>query len=83
LQQAVGTFKAISDFLGTYPDFTRTKQSGKGNFYPRRRPKDGELDIDKSLREQFNLLRVGNNEGWPSHFCIDGHEYVLKIFKSG
>lgn len=83
LKQAAGTFKAISDFLGAYPDFTRTKQAGKGSLYPRRRPKDGELDVDKSVRDQFNLLRIGNNEDWPSYFCIDGHEYVLKIFKTG
>lgn len=82
LQQAAGTFQTISDFLNVYPDLTRTKQVGKDSFYPRRGRKDGELNVDKSVRDQFNLLRIGNNEEWPSHFHIDGHKYVVKIFRT-
>ena len=29
---------------------------------------DGELDISKKIQENFNLLRVGNNDAWPSFF---------------
>ncbi len=82
LRQATETFQVISDFLGAYPNITRQKQIGRDSFYPKRSRKDGELNIDKSLREQFNLLRIGNNNEWPSHFCIDGHKYFLKIFSS-
>lgn len=81
LKQAAGTFDTVFNFLIVYPNFTRIKQSGKTTFYPKRGRKDGKINIEKSLREQFNLLRIGNNEEWPSFFCIDGHEYVLKIFK--
>ena len=53
-----------------------------GKMYPRRTPLDSELDIDKSLREQFNLLRVCDNARYPAFFNIDGHKYYLKITKS-
>jgi len=41
---------------------------------------DSELNIDKSLREQFNLLRIRNNEHWPLFFVIDGYKYFLGIY---
>lgn len=82
MQQATATLQAITDFLGVYPGLTRTKQTGKDSFYPRRSSQDAELDVDKSVREQFNLLRIGNNEEWPSHFYIDGHKYVVKVFRA-
>ena len=80
--QAKATFAAISEFLNLFPNITRTRQSGGDSFYRRRTPKDGELNIDKTIREQFDLLRIGNNELWPSFFCVDGKKYLLKIYKS-
>lgn len=41
---------------------------GKESFYPKRSPKDSELDINKSLNEQFNLLRIASNEDFPAFF---------------
>ncbi len=79
--QVEATFAAISEFLDCFPNFTRTRQSGVESFYWRRTPKDGELNIDKTIREQFNMLRIGNNEHWPSFFFVDGKKYLLKIYK--
>lgn len=81
-RQAAATIDLIEQFLADYPDVKTTEQTGEGSFYRRRSTKDGELDIDKSIREQFNLLRIGNNEDWPSHFYIGGHKYVLKISRA-
>ena len=64
-----------------YPNFKRKKQEGNESFYKKRGKKDGQIDINKSIIEQFNLLRIGNNVGWPSHFQIDGQAYILKIYK--
>jgi methionyl-tRNA formyltransferase len=57
----------------------RIPQSGAPSWYPRRRPEDSRLDIEKSLREQFALLRVVDNERYPAYFDLNGHRYVLKI----
>ena len=57
-------------------------QNGDETIYQKRTPKDSELDINKSLYEQFNLLRVVDNESYPAFFTINGHKFFLKIKKS-
>ncbi len=42
---------------------------------------NGKLDINLSLKKQFNLLRIGNNDQWPSYFILNGNKYILKIYK--
>jgi methionyl-tRNA formyltransferase len=79
-KQAEATIKIISEFLKIYPDFNREKQSGLDSFYRKRGINDGELDVDLSIKQQFNLLRIGNNEGWPSFFYYDGKKYYIKIY---
>ena len=81
LIQANVTFKLIESFLKTYPNFKKKPQSGKSTFYRRRKPYDSELDINQTLKNQFPLLRIGNNEKWPSFFRLKGNTYIIKIFK--
>ncbi|WP_081910362.1 formyltransferase family protein [Thermopetrobacter sp. TC1] len=56
-------------------------QAGQESFYPKRRPKDSEIDINKSIKEQFNLFRVVDNERYPAFFFMNGKKYILKIYK--
>jgi sialic acid synthase SpsE len=39
------------------------------------------LDIDKTIQEQFNLLRIVDNEKYPAFFDFADHRYVLRIEK--
>lgn len=55
---------------------------GKSSFFKKRTPKDSKLDINLSIKDQFNLLRVCDNENYPPFFKIHGKKYVLKINKS-
>ena len=55
------------------------KQSGEETFYLKRTAKDSELNINKSIKEQFNLLRIVSNDDYPAFFNIDGHKYIIKI----
>ncbi|MBI5223464.1 methionyl-tRNA formyltransferase [Candidatus Micrarchaeota archaeon] len=80
-KQAKKTFELIDRFLQEYPKIEGKKQEGKSTFYNKRGPKDSELDIDKTIREQINLLRTVDNERYPAYFVIKGKKYVLKIFK--
>ena len=57
------------------------EQSGEESFYPRRLPKDSELDINKSIDEQFNLFRIVDNDKYPAFFIKNGKKYVLKIYE--
>jgi len=53
---------------------------GEPTYYPRHRPKDSELDPDKTLRQQFNLFQVVDNDNYPAYFSHNGQEFLLKIF---
>lgn len=56
-------------------------QSGTPTQYSRRRPEDSRLDPDRSLAEQFNLLRVVDNSRYPAFFELHGQRYTLNIEK--
>jgi len=58
------------------------KQSGEENFYLKRGSMDSELDISKSIDNQFNLLRIVDNESYPAFFYKNGKKYILKIEKA-
>ncbi|MEA2099790.1 MAG: formyltransferase family protein [Campylobacterota bacterium] len=79
-KQANFIIQMCLDFLENYDKYkTPSKQNGEESFYKRRTAKDSELDINKTIKEQFNLLRIVDNENYPAFFEIDGHKYSLKI----
>ncbi|MBT66334.1 MAG: methionyl-tRNA formyltransferase [Synechococcus sp. NP17] len=51
-------------------------QYGEASHYPRRRAADSRLDPELSLAEQFNLLRVVDNERYPAFFQWRGRSYT-------
>lgn len=82
LKQALATIKIIENFLRKYPKIKSSKQRGKATYFKKRNPKDHKLDINKSLKANFNLLRISNNEKYPAYFNLYGKKYIIKIFKS-
>lgn len=79
-KQANFTIDMCLDFVENYDKYKIPKpQIGQESFYLKRSEKDSRLDIDKSIKEQFNLLRIVDNENYPAYFEIDGYRYVLKI----
>tara|TARA_B100000401_G_C52810308_1_gene723399 strand:- start:2391 stop:3035 length:645 start_codon:yes stop_codon:yes gene_type:complete len=79
--QSEKTFLLIKKFLKIYPNFKKRRQNGKPNYLKKRSPKDSELNINKTLKENFNLMRINNNDRWPSFFKFKKTKYILKIFK--
>ena len=79
--QGLQILKIIKKFLIKYPKVKSKKQIGKGNFNKRRYPKDSQLDINKTIKQQFNHLRINDNELYPSFFYYKGQKYIIKIFK--
>jgi methionyl-tRNA formyltransferase len=70
----------ISWACENFKETTPINQSLEGVSYHRKRtPNDSELDISKSIREQFNLLRVCDPERFPAFFVIDGNKYTIRI----
>jgi len=80
-KQFVNIIKVIKQFLVKYPKYKLRKQIGKGTFNKKRSKKDGEININKTIKSQFNHLRINDNELYPSFFYYKNTKYLLKIFK--
>ena len=74
--------KMIIDFIKNIKTMKPKKQNGKQSIYKKRGPEDSELDINKTIKSQFNLLRVVDNEKYPAFFKYKGNKYIIKIYKS-
>ncbi|HLP51888.1 MAG TPA: formyltransferase family protein [Chitinophagales bacterium] len=81
-KQGKATIQLIQEFVKKHPTNKGAKQEGEESFYPRRKPQDSQLDLNKTLGEQFNLLRVCDNERYPAWFEINGQKFILKIYKT-
>ncbi|MCX6165450.1 MAG: formyltransferase family protein [Ignavibacteriae bacterium] len=71
----------IIEFINRVDEIKGTKQTGEESFYKRRTPEDSRLDINKTIAEQFNLLRIVDNERYPAFFELYGNKYIIKIEK--
>lgn len=80
-KQGIKTLEMIIKFLNNWPNIVPEEQRGEATIYRRRNTADDKLDIDKSLAEQFNHLRIVDNEKYPAWFEINGKKYILKIFQ--
>jgi methionyl-tRNA formyltransferase len=79
-KQAKLTIQMCLEFVNNYEQYkVPVKQSGDESFYAKRSKEDSRLDIDKTIREQFNFLRIVNNNNYPAYFELDGNRYILKI----
>jgi Methionyl-tRNA formyltransferase len=77
-KQAYFTLNLVKEFIMSKNLPKPQAQKGKESFYKRRSKEDSELDINKTIKEQFNKLRVGNNDERPSFFYFKGHKYSFK-----
>ncbi len=80
-KQASKTIELCLRFLNEHSVLKAMKQHGHSTFYKKRTPIDSELNINKSLRNQFNLLRIVNNDEFPAFLKYKGKRYILKIFR--
>jgi hypothetical protein len=79
--QAQATIALCLSWVDHYEDVTAAAkpQSGEPSHYCRRRPADSRLDPDRSIGQQFNLLRVVDNQRYPAFFEWRGRRYELHI----
>jgi methionyl-tRNA formyltransferase len=78
------TVSLCERFVAQYPQIIDGAQAqvGAGTVYARRGPEDSQLDPHRSLAEQFNLLRVVDNERYPAFFELEGRRYRLHITRA-
>lgn len=77
---ATKTIEMAIKYIQQYPMIGQ-EQYGVETFYRRRTPDDSELDINKSIDEQFNLMRIADNDKFPLFFWKNNTKYILKISK--
>lgn len=59
------------------------RQSGDpGAYMSKRTPADSRLDPNKTIAEQFDLLRVVDSQRYPAFFDYRGKRYLIRIEKS-
>ncbi len=80
LAQGKKTIEMVMKFILNYPDIIPIKQKGEATYYKRRGPEDSILDLDKTIREQINLLRVVDNERYPAFFYFNDRKITIKVF---
>lgn len=70
-------------FIQNYPQILQQGRlpSGDESYYPKRTPAHSELSIHKTIKEQFNLLRIVDNENYPAFFVINNKKYLIKIYE--
>ena len=71
--------KMCYDFVINPIKMNKRPQKGAPTWYARRFPKDSQLDPNKTITDQFNLLRVVDNDKYPAFFYHRGRKYVVKI----
>jgi len=69
-------------FIDRDPYPTGCDQIGEPSVFRRRRATDSRIDPTKSIAEQFDLLRIVDNDAYPAFFDFRGHRYRLKIEKA-
>lgn len=70
------------DFVLNFDEMHPIVQTGEESFYRRRTVEDDELDVNKTIAEQFNHFRIGNNDTYPLYFRYNGEKYILKIYRA-
>ena len=80
-KQGEVTYSMILDYVDKYPNNDPYIQEGEPTYYDRRTPDDSELDIKKSIKEQFNIFRIVDNNSYPAFFRYKDEKYILKIEK--
>jgi methionyl-tRNA formyltransferase len=72
MTQAVEQFETIK---------TIWQAGDPGSYMPKRLPENSQLDPNKTIAEQFDLLRIVDSQRYPAFFNYRGKRYLLKIEK--
>ena len=80
-KQAKETINIITKFMNKFPKIKGVRQKGKSTYFRKRNPVDSKLDINLSIKKNFQNLRVANNNGWPAYFIYKKKKYILKIYR--
>jgi methionyl-tRNA formyltransferase len=66
--------------LGAIKPIAQSESTARSS-YRRRTPEDSRLDPERSLSDQFDLMRVCDPDRYPAFFELRGHRYRVKLEK--
>ena len=79
-KQAAKTAELVYRFVEMWPNIKGKPQAGEPTYYPRRSEDDDVLDPQKTIIENFNHLRILDNEKYPGWFKYRNRKYRIKIY---
>jgi len=79
-KQGLKTAELVYEFVDNWTNIKGTLQVGEPTYYSIRTKEDDALDINKSIIENFNHLRIVDNERYPAWFEYRGRKYKIKIY---
>jgi methionyl-tRNA formyltransferase len=68
-------------FIENINNLQKIYSNSQSSFYKKRTKEDSLIDINKSIKDQFNLLRVCDNTLYPAYFIYKNCKYILQIKK--
>lgn len=69
---------AVENFNTVKP---RSQDDVAPTYYRKRTPEDSRIDPNKSISEQFELLRIADPNRFPAFFDLRGHSYKIVLLK--
>lgn len=84
LKQAAATLDLCTKFILDYPAVLKKKREQRGtpSYFQKRTPADSQIDVNRSLADQFNLLRVCDNQRYPAWFDYAGARYTISVSRT-
>ena len=77
--QGIKSIELVIRFVKNFPNIRPITQYGEETFYKKRRPEHSQLSLDRSLREQINLLRIVDNDRYPAFFVWHGRKVIINV----
>lgn len=72
----------MSKVVDNFKEIRPINQIGDpGPYYAKRTPKNSEINPEKTIADQFDLLRTIDSERYPAFFYYRGKRYLIKIEK--
>ena len=79
-KQGEKTIDLVIQFMNQWPNVKGESQVGTPSYYPKRTEKDDALDAEKTIIENFDHLRIVDNEKYPAWFEYRNRKYKIKIY---
>ena len=79
-KQGIKTVEMLLKFLTLWPNLQPKEQIGAPTYYKKRTVDDDKLDIYKTIADNFDHLRIVDNENYPAWFEYRGKKYTIKVF---